>query len=160
MTNKNRFLYILIILGTIIITGFSRDFIFKSINGLLKAWDSNQYYYLHPSISFLEKYDYNTLINLKWLLTICFSLFYLLITLFAVRFFFGKKKKYLFIVYAAYLSLICISGLSVLGGYLFNSTERMYEFARYLMGMAQSPLILMILIPLFKFMEKENINTH
>jgi fumarate reductase subunit D len=56
-----------------------------------------------------------------------------------------------------YTGIVLLSGLLMLIGIISGSTENMYEFARYFMGMAQSPLILMILFPLFKLAEKENL---
>jgi hypothetical protein len=38
---------------------------------------------------------------------------------------------------------------------LSQFSGKMYEFARYFMGIAQSPLVLMILIPVFKISKKE-----
>lgn len=59
-----------------------------------------------------------------------------------------------------YVGIIILSAVFTTIGYLFEGTsEKMYEFARYLMGMAQSPIVLMILIPTFKLSEKENFKT-
>ena len=67
-------------------------------------------------------------------------------------------KKYIRITFAVYIAIILISALFIGFGLLFkNSSETMYEFARYLMGMAQSPIILMVLIPALKLSEKEEI---
>ncbi len=54
--------------------------------------------------------------------------------------------------------IIILSAIFIALGFLFSgASAKMYEFARYLMGMLQSPLILMILIPAFKLAEKENV---
>jgi len=135
--------------------GFYRDFVFKSINALLKAWDFNMDYAMPSSLRFLENYQYDTLLNLKWLLTFVFSLLYLIIALITVHLLF-KNKNYLRITIGTYLGIAIFSGIFMLIGHYFQTTtNKMYEFARYFMGMAQSPIILMVLIPAFKLSEKE-----
>ncbi len=146
---------IVAILCSLLILGYYRDFLFKTINGLLKAWYFDVDYVMPPSLSFLENYQYETLLNLKWILTLLFSILYLIVALTAVKTLF-KERKYLLITVAAYISITLFSCTFMAIGYFFHSTsEKMYEFARYFMGMAQSPVILMILIPAFKIAEKE-----
>ena len=115
-------------------------------------------YSLAPSLRFLENYEYNTLVNIKWGLTLLFSLLYLIITILSIKVLFDKKK-YLLITIGIYAVIIFVSTLFITAGYMFSGiSEKMYEFARYLMGMLQSPIILMIMIPLLKLSEKENTN--
>ena len=58
-----------------------------------------------------------------------------------------------------YAFVTVIAGMFMITGYVIEGiSEKMYEFARYLMGMAQSPIILMILIPAFKLSEQEQTN--
>jgi len=148
--------FYLLIIALLLVTGFYRDFVFNSINALLQAWDANVSYYLPPSLEFLEKYEYDTLLRIKWVLTFAFSFVYLLISIVTIRFIFNKKRLIL-ITAAAYAGIMLLSGAFMLTGIIFSSaSEKMYEFARYFMGMAQSPLILMVLIPVFKLAEKEN----
>lgn len=149
------FFYILII-ALLALLGFYRDFVFKNINAFLQALDYEMQYDLPPSLNFMERYEYETLVRLKWILTLLFSLIYLLISFISVRFIFGDKK-FSRITVGAYLGIILISGIFILLGMVFGNSGKMYEFARYLMGMAQSPLILMILIPIFKLAEKKNL---
>lgn len=151
--------YAAIIILLAILTGYLRDSIFKTINALLRSWDLDQDYFLPPFLSFLENYEYETLENLKWLLTLLFSLIYLLISIGAIKLFFNNSK-YIKIAIFTYIGIIFISGIFILIGLVFSSTTlKMYEFSRYLMGMAQSPIVLMILIPTFKLSEKEKFKT-
>lgn len=156
-TYSNIALLILAIL--VIFSGFLRDSIFKSMNALLRAWDLDQDYYLPRFLSFLENYEYSTIVNLKWALTLLFSALYLVFSLIAVKLIF-ESRKYFKITLFTYLGIIILSGIFITAGYVFKGTsEKMYEFARYLMGMAQSPILLMILIPTFKISEKEKNKT-
>lgn len=148
--------FISLILIISVLLGYLRDSVFKSINALLRAWDLDQNYSLPSFLSFLENYEYNTLVNMKWVLTFIVSFCYLLIALVTIKVLF-HQKKYLKITTLTYAGVLVISGIFILIGLVFtHSSEKMYEFARYLMGMAQSPIILMILIPAFKLSEKEN----
>lgn len=158
-TSTFRNIALLILTIAVILSGYLRDSIFKSMNALLRAWDLDQDYYLPRFLSFLENYEYNTIVNLKWVLTLLFSFLYLLFSVIAVKLIFDNRK-YLKITFFTYIGIIIFSGLFILLGYIFNGTsEKMYEFARYLMGMAQSPVLLMILIPAFILSEKEKNKT-
>ena len=142
-----------------LILGFYRDFVFKSINALLQAWDHDMDYAMPRSLNFLSNYGYDTIVNIKWLLTLIFSLAYLGISIAVIRFMF-RNRAYNRITIASYAGIIAVSALLIIMGLLFKSTsEKMYEFARYLMGMAQSPIVVMILIPAFKLAEKEKTTT-
>lgn len=148
-------LFYLFIILSLLAAGYYRDFVFKSINALLQAWDHNIDYYLPSSLRFLENYEYETIVNLKWLLTLLFSIVYLAIALITIRFTF-KNRYFLKLTTVIYVVIIIVSGLFIFSGLIFSrASEKAYEFARYFMGMAQSPVILMILIPLFKISEKE-----
>ncbi|MCW3082636.1 MAG: hypothetical protein JWP12_2 [Bacteroidetes bacterium] len=142
-----------------LILGFYRDFVFKNINALLQARDHNMDYAMPRSLNFISNYEYTTIVNIKWLLTLVFSLLYLGISIAVIRFMF-HNRNYNRITIASYAGIIIVSAVLITAGLLFKSTsEKMYEFARYLMGMAQSPIVVMILIPAFKIAEKEKTTT-
>jgi len=151
---KSIFFYLLMIC-ILLLSGFYRDFVFKRINALLQAWDHDMSYEMPNGLRFLENYDYDTIVNLKWLLTLLFSTLYLIIAIIVIRYAF-HNKKYVKITVASYAGIIVFSGIFIMTGLLFKgSSEKMYEFARYFMGMAQSPIVLMVLIPAFTLYEKE-----
>jgi hypothetical protein len=148
-----KLVYLLSIVCIILFTGYYRDSVFKNINALIKAKDFDMDYSMPGSLHFLQNYNYDTLLNVKWLLTFLFSAIYFLITFVTVKVLFGNKK-YGMLTFIAYLAVVSISILLIFTGYIFPAlSEKMYEFARYLMGMAQSPIILMVLIPAFKISE-------
>lgn len=135
--------------------GYLRDSVFKTINALLRAWDLDQDYFTPPFLNFMENLQYDTLVNLKWVLTLLFSILYLLISLTTIKFLFSNRTFFKITIWS-YLAILIVSCVLITFGYVFKgTTEKTYEFARYLMGLAQSPLILMILIPAFKLSEKE-----
>ncbi len=155
-SKKNGTLFL--ILALVLFLSFYRDYVFRSINALLQAWDYDMDYPIHPSLSFLKNYDYDTVTNLKWVLTIVFSGLFLIILLLVLKILFNNKK-YRTISIFLYATIMVISAIFMGIGYFFeNTSERMYELSRFLMGLEQSPFMMMILIPIFMFAEKENLN--
>ncbi len=145
---------LILIICLLLFLGFYRDFVFKNINALLKAWDFDLEYSMPNSLKLFENLEYATLVNLKWLLTLLFSIIYLIIPVYTIHLLF-KNKKYTVITIYLYVSITVMSSLFILTGVVFeNTSDKMYEFARYFMGMLQSPIILMILIPTFKLAGK------
>lgn len=152
-----KYILLLLIVCVLLLMGYYRDFVFKTINALLQAKEYDAVFTSPPTLQFLDHYSAEALIKLKWALTLLFTLVYCGITLFTINIVFGKKK-YNQLTIAAYAVIILLSGMLMLLGYAFGLAEHMYEPARYLMGLAQSPVILMILIPAFKLSGQEHNN--
>ena len=151
---KNYCLLLLVIV-MILFLGYYRDFVFKTVNSLIQSIDYEALYVTPPSLKFLDQYTKGTLTNIKWLLTFLFSLAYLMVALAAIRIIFNICK-YSLIMIGVYAVVMLLSGLFMILGAAFEGlSDRMYEFARYLMGMVQSPIILMIMIPAFKLSGSE-----
>ncbi len=158
MKHFKRNIALFLIVCALLFFGYYRDFIFKNINALLQAWDYDMVYNMPSSLHFLEKFEDDGLTNIKWLLTLLFSIIYMVIAIITVQLLF-KNKRYVYLTIVVYVGLIAISGLFIGTGFILkNTSETMYAFARYLMGMAQSPLVLMILVPAFKLTEKQENN--
>lgn len=158
MSRKKKIVLFLVIVA-LLATGFYRDFLFKSINALLQSWDNDMDYIMPFGLSFFEEMEYDRIVNMKWFLTFVFSMIYLAISMFTIRELF-QNKRYTRITIYSYLALLALSSLFILSGKLIEGlSDSSYEIARYLMGIAQSPLVLMILIPGFKLAEKQNSNT-
>lgn len=150
-----KYAFLLLLILALLFLGYYRDFVFRTINSMLQARDYDVDYSPPSSMEFLEDFSYKSLINMKWVLTVVFSLCYLLLALLTLKILFNNRK-YRTVTIGVYLSITLVSGMFMLCGLLFVGTSaRMYEFARYLMGMLQSPIILMILIPAFKLSGQE-----
>lgn len=146
---------LLLMILVILLLGYYRDFLFRTLNSILQARDYESAYNVPPSLKFLDGYSYSMLVRLKWILTIAFSLLYLSLSLITLRLLFNNRK-YGLITIGVYIIVMAVSGIFMFLGVLFQDiSPRMYEIARYLMGMAQSPIILMILIPAFKLSGQE-----
>ena len=108
-TKKNLILITIAIAA--IFLGYLRDSVFKTINALQRAWDLNEDYFLPPFLSFIENYEYETLSNLKWVLTILCSSLYLFLSIYAIKTIFNTKKHTKIILFT-YLGVFLISAIS------------------------------------------------
>ncbi|OFY84295.1 MAG: hypothetical protein A3F72_14845 [Bacteroidetes bacterium RIFCSPLOWO2_12_FULL_35_15] len=125
------------------------------MNALIQSHELNVAFSMPSSLSVFDHLEYNTLITIKWILTFAFSAFYLITSMITINILF-KNKKYIRITIGVYIAIILVSAIFMTLGYFLPTTyKNMYSFSRYLMGLVQSPLILMILIPAFKISEKE-----
>jgi len=106
-------------------------------------------------LSFFEQLEYTTVMNLKWFFTLFFTFLFYVISHLAINYQFSNKN-YNRITFYLFAGLTVLSALFIGIGILSSAlSERMYEFARFLMGLAQSPLVLMVLIPAFLLAEKD-----
>ncbi|TAL57998.1 MAG: hypothetical protein EPN85_12675 [Bacteroidetes bacterium] len=125
---KKRVLIGVLIIITICL-GFLRDYIFVSINRFIESGaDAGE-----------------RLLLLKWVLTGLFSLLYLLLTG-AFLYVLFNEKKYILIAIYCYAMLFVVAFLSAAFGYGFFTFKIVYPFIRTVMGMAQSPILMMILV--------------
>jgi hypothetical protein len=155
MSRGKKTLYIALIIIVLLIIGFYREFVFKNINALIQAIDADMDYEMPSSLNFLSGYQYQTLINIKWVLTIVFAALYLIISMITIKVIFDNQK-FRKITMMVFLAVTLLSGIFILLGFLIKSrNDNMYEIARFLMGILQSPIILMLLIPAFKLAEKD-----
>jgi len=83
---------------------------------------------------------------LKWVLTLAFSGLYLALAISLVDTLFGRHRRP---VLFFYLGFIFMAGLIYGAGVILGETAVAYTMARGLMGMVQSPILIMILIPAF-----------
>jgi hypothetical protein len=139
---KNSLKYIVFI-AVFAVLGFTREFLFVNINNRL----FNLYYHhndikIPPKLNFITHFDYTTLYYLKYPLTIIYFLAYFFTAYFAVKLICNGKKNAKWIIYL-YAILLVLSGISMAYNYIvhnqLNGDE--YTFSRWLMGIAQSPLV-------------------
>jgi len=149
---KYFFLSLLVII--LIITGFFRDYVFIGINSFIKYFyypdATNQ---LPKGFSIIKESSYTQLISLKWILTILFTLWYLLLVLGCIKLIF-KEKKFLHWTIYVYSSIFILSFLFYFGFSIAHQPELGYRISRVFMGFLQSPFVLMLLIPAFKISKK------
>jgi hypothetical protein len=129
----NKF-FIGVIIAIAVAIGFLRDYFFVSINHIIETGHD-------PGGKFSI---------FKWALTLLFSLLYLVITC-VVLFLLFRSKQYVRIGIFSYLFLLTLSLLASAFGSVFSSFENVYPFVRTIMGIAQSPVVMMILVPVCYF---------
>lgn len=136
--------------------GFSREFLFVNINNQLYAlYYQHHDYKLPNSLCFAQNLDYLTLYYLKYPLTILYFLAYFFTSFFAVKLICRHKKNALWVIYI-YAILLALSGISMVYNYfiLNQLTGDEYTFSRWLMGIAQSPLVAFFVIASGKLYNK------
>lgn len=152
---KNSLKYIFFI-ALFALLGFSREFLFVNTNNqLFKLYYHNEDIKIPESLDFITHFQYSTLYYLKYLFTIVYFLAYLLTSYFAVKQISRNKKNALWVLYI-YALLLVLSGISMAYNYLINNQLNgdEYTFSRWLMGIAQSPLIAFFMIASGKLYHK------
>jgi hypothetical protein len=138
------------------VLGFSREFIFVNINSrLYSLYYHHSTYKLPASLAFVNDMDYSTLYFLKFPLTILYFLSYLTVSYFAVRTITRNKKNASWVIYI-YALLLVLCGISMTFNYMINNQldGGEYTFSRWLMGIAQSPLVAFFVIASGKLYSK------
>jgi hypothetical protein len=132
------------------ILGYLRETIFLVINSVLKDYPFpyNRSYITPPA--FLYDYNESSLLMLKWTLTFVFSALFAVLTLLFIHFYFNNKV-YNKITLRIYIMLVGVSLLLSLIGMAFNTFDETYAVSRFVIGLAQYPLIPLILFVLFYF---------
>ena len=143
-------------IGLFAFLGFSREFIFVNINSQLFSLYYHHSTYSFPnSLSMLNNWSYSSLYFLKYPLTFLYFIAYLLTSFFAVQVICGSKKNAKWVIYI-YALLLVLSGISMAYNYIINNqwSGNEYSFSRWLMGIAQSPLVAFFTIASSKLFNK------
>ena len=141
------------------ILGFSREFIFVNVNAqLFDVFYGHTDFKLPNNLSYFASMSYNKLYYLKYILTLLYYIVYFVVTYFAVKIICVDKKYTRLIIYI-YALLLLLSVISMSYNYIFNSNldGNEYTFSRWLMGIAQSPLVAFFMIAANKLYEKRQI---
>lgn len=155
MTKK--IFWILLILTAFALLGFSRDFTFKNTNIHLGAKLYETDYSTNNFMDVLKKLTYWQIYSLKWFLTIVFAAAYY----FLQRIVLLKSLKANFVkkwLNFMYLFLLLLSAVTLGIGWVAGNIDKGYTFSRIFMGILQSPLPIMFLLPVaihLKNIEKE-----
>ena len=149
MSSLKKNILIVVFILFYFIAGYLRDFVFVNTNNQLYALVHKGYKEggeISERFLFITTLSYKQLYFTKWILTIVFSGLYWLIGIGVIQLFLENltHKKTVSIIY---LSLVIIASLFTMTGYIISDNTWTYNISRFLMGIAQSPLVIMILIP-------------
>lgn len=133
--------------------GYLRETIFLVLNSVLNKYPFpyNNSYVSPPN--FLYSYSSQTLITVKWVLTFGFSILFFMISWVLIHFYF-KNRRFNKITVWVYLFLVGVSFLTAALGILLGNFDETYTLSRFVIGLAQSPLIPLVLFVLFYFKTK------
>jgi len=150
----NKFILLTILLVVFFI-GYIRETIFLVINSVIFNYDFpyNRSYVNPPEYLLNKSTEY--LVNVKWFLTILFPLIFLGILIGIIKYYFNNKRyiKYSLVIY---FTLFFISFILFALGFLFNNYDFVYPITRFFMGLAQSPLTILVLFVVFYFNERSS----
>lgn len=151
-TNLKYILFILIFA----FLGFSREFVFVNINSrLYTLYYNHNDYFLPESLSYFNQFDYNTLYFIKYPLTVLYFSAYFFTSYLAIKQFCQNKKITVWVIYI-YALLLALAAISMIYNYFIN--EQLggdeYTFSRWLMGIAQSPLVALFILASSKLYNK------
>lgn len=146
MNIKLKILFIFLLFG---IVGYFREFFFVQLNVILyqKYYNQiNEGVKLSYFMKYFNQFNYSTLYYSKYIFTlVSVGLFYGLnyMALYTLN----HKKNIKFLKFC-YLVLLTLASVSMLYGYLINNRlqDDEYTLSRWLLGIAQSPIVFIILV--------------
>jgi len=138
--------------------GYVREFFFVHLNNIMY-----EKYYGHTSLpiptimNFFNKFSYETLYFSKYFFTVFWVLLFFVMNYLAIKKLSTEKKLPAFLIYS-YLVLLFLAAISMLYGYFVKQRlqDDEYTLSRWLFGIAQSPIICLILLASEKLYLKTN----
>ncbi|HOZ86943.1 MAG TPA: hypothetical protein PL029_04245 [Bacteroidia bacterium] len=138
--------------------GYFREFFFVNLNNIMYLK-----YYGHTTLpipavmSVFNSFSYGTLYFSKYFFTIIWMSLFFFINYFAVKKIATEKKLTRYLLYS-YAVLLILAGISTAYGYFIKNrlSDDEYTISRWLFGIAQSPIICLILLASEKLYHKTN----
>jgi hypothetical protein len=149
---RDRILHILAISAFILAfgaLGYYRDVLFRHVNSQISVLEyGSDAFEFWWGTGFLEHFTLEGLYRFKWVGTIVFAVLNYGLSLMVLLVWFRSKKNVvlLSLMYAAVFFMAAIG--MIIGKLLPGAAEYMYYFSRWLMGAAQSPLLVMVMVVL------------
>lgn len=148
--NWKKLIIYLILFG---ILGYFRERFFEHLNIIMSSVYKNkdEYAILRTSMPWImtpfSKMSYATLYYLKYPLTLLWTFAFFFLSSLTLKKFANGPDIHKILKYA-YVLIVILAGFSMLGGYLLHNSLKNdeYTFSRWLFGIAQSPLICLILL--------------
>ncbi len=143
------FLFLLLVFGLT----FLREILFLDINSVINNQDYNNTYsyFFHLKLIRLNSSE---IIRLKWVLTFLFSITISGLSILVIYLWFKNSKN---VKYAIFFFLFVYTSFVGVGFFLWylNGLNEYYFVLRKITGFIQSPLPLMIMIPVFMVLENK-----
>jgi hypothetical protein len=153
---KNKYLLFILFGVLFILLGLYREYLFVNINNLMYLK-----YYGHSTLpvpdelSFLNSLSYKTIYYIKYPFTILSFLSFYGLSYWCLKSLTKDKNLLKWLMYS-YLVLLLLSLSSMVMGYVIKMRlqDDEYTFSRWLMGIAQSPLVLLFILASSKLNDK------
>ncbi len=135
-------LYWILFLLLLFVGSYYREVLFRSINSIIRG---DEFFYAKTmELTTLKNWPIQKLVKFKYLLTILFSVFFMISTALGLRISFRDKLPY-YIVVCCYGFLIAISIITGLIGISFYSFSEVYPILRMFIGWIHSPILFLFL---------------
>jgi hypothetical protein len=149
---RNTVVTLLVIL--FVATGFFREFLFVNVNeqrrvAYYQSGDSQ----VAPSMQWLTAFDDTTLYYAKWPLTLLFTAIFAGLTALIMRIAFDDKRL-VRVTWLVYGGVFAIAFLIYAAGWLTGNSESTYEISRFVVGIAETPALLVVLFATFLALRK------
>jgi hypothetical protein len=155
---RNKYVILVFFGLAFIIIGTYREYFFILINNIMtvKYYGRVNRMPAPDSLRFLENLDYATLYYSKYPLTVLSFLVFYGLSYWCLKSLRIDKNLLKWLTYS-YLLLLLLSTVSMLWGYFIKVRlqDDEYTFSRWLMGIAQSPLVVLFLLAASKLLEKK-----
>jgi hypothetical protein len=146
---RNRILLIAFFLLLFAVLGYLRESFFLNLNHILfsKYYQRPPDMPVAPVMLFFNRFDYATLYYLKYPFTAIGAFIFFLANYFTIRLFTRSKYLLRILVYT-YCIMFLLAACSMLYGYMVKGrlADDEYTLSRWLLGIAQSPIICLILL--------------
>lgn len=146
---KRKWMLFLLFFMSFAVCGYLREFFFVHMNNIMfmKYYHSESPLAVPPVMKGFQVYSYDTLYYLKYLFTVIWTILFFLLNYYALRTL-TVNPLFIRLLLISYAGMLTLSALSMLYGYFVNHQwdRDEYTLSRWLMGIAQSPLICLILL--------------
>ena len=150
-----KILFFLLVFGCI---GYFREFFFVNLNNIMF-----QKYYNHTDLPIpdimkpFNSFSYKTLYYSKYIFSFLWIVLFFVSNYLAIKYLSDEKKLLKFLTYS-YILLLTLAAIAMIYGYFVMGRlqDDEYTVSRWLLGIAQSPIICLILIASEKLYPKSN----
>jgi hypothetical protein len=137
--------------------GYFREFFFVHLNNIMymKYYSSTSALAVPAIMRVFEGFSYSTLYYSKYPYTLVWTFLFFICSYFALKKLTANQLA-IKLLMVAYALLLVVAGLSMVYGYFANRTLQNdeYTLSRWLLGIAQSPIICLILLASEKLYNK------
>jgi hypothetical protein len=154
MKKSGSIIFFILLFGCL---GYAREFFFVHMNNILyqKYYHTTSSLAVPPSMHFFERFSYATLYYSKYIFTLLWTSAFFISSYVALNKLTANAVALKLLIYA-YCLLLIIAGISMAYGFLVKQhlQNDEYTLSRWLLGIAQSPIICLILLASEKLYNK------